>query len=40
MAWAIIKIYTSKCAQMGPNSYLIKGQNSIPEAKSVTSKKP
>jgi len=39
MAWAIITIYTSKCAQMDPNRYL-KRQNSIPEAKSVTSKKP
>jgi len=39
MAWAIITIYISKCAQMDPNSYL-KRQNSIPEAKSVTSKKP
>jgi len=37
MAWAIITIYISKCAQMNPNSYL-KGQNSIPNAKSVTSK--
>jgi len=37
MAWAIITIYTSKCAQMDPNSYL-KRQNFIPDAKSVISK--
>jgi len=39
MAWVIITIYTSKCAQIDPNSYL-KRKNSIPEAKSGTSKKP
>jgi|SRR6218665_2200733 len=38
MAWAIITIYTSKCAQMDPNSYL-KRQDFIPDAKSVTLKK-
>jgi len=39
MAWAIIRIYTFKCAQMDPNSYL-RRQHFIPYAKSVTSKKP
>jgi len=39
MAWAIITIYISKCAQMDPNSYL-KRNFFIPDAKSVTSKKP
>jgi len=41
MPWAIITNYISKCAQMDPptaTSYL-KRQKSIPEAKSVTSKK-
>ena|SRR6218665_1829700 len=38
MAWAIITINTSKCAQITPNSYL-KRQNFIPDAKSVTWKK-
>src|SRR6218665_3041976 len=37
MAWAIITIYTSKCAQMDPNSCL-KRQNCIPDVKSVISK--
>jgi len=35
MAWTIITIYASKCAQMDP-----KRQNFIPDTKSVTSKKP
>jgi len=39
MTWAIITIYTSKCVQMDPNTYL-KRQNFIPYAKSVISKKP
>jgi len=32
MAWAIVTIYTSKCAQMDPSSYL-KRQNCIRDAK-------
>jgi len=39
MAWAIITIYISKCAQMNPQQ-LLKSQNSIPDAKCVTWKKP
>jgi len=34
MAWAIITIYISKCAQMYPQSYL-KLQNFISDAKSL-----
>jgi len=39
MAWAIITIYTSKCAQTDPQQ-LLKTSNFIPDAKSVISKKP
>jgi len=39
MAWAIIKVITLNVRKWTPNSYL-KRQNSIPDAKSVTSKKP
>jgi len=41
MAWAIITIYNFKCAQMD-HQQLVKTSkfNFIPEAKSVTSKKP
>ena len=39
MAWAIITIYTSECAQMIPKSFVI-GQHFSPDAKSVISKKP
>jgi len=39
MAWDIITIYTSQCAQMDPNSYL-KRQYFIPDAKCMISKKP
>jgi len=40
MAWAIIIIYTSKCAQMHPQQLPSIRENFIPYAKSVTSKKP
>jgi len=36
MAWTIITIYTSKCAQMDPQQ--LQRQNFITDAKSVTSK--
>ena len=39
MAWAIITIYTSKCAHMDPQQ-LQKRQNLITDAKSVICKKP
>jgi len=39
MAWAIITIYTSKCAKMDPQQ-LPKCKKFIPDAKSVMSKKP